>query len=56
MIEVGARELFFGLVFANALLLFARRNAHAVFLPVAVVVLAALALVRAGAVSELAFY
>ncbi|HZR81483.1 MAG TPA: hypothetical protein VFD92_10345 [Candidatus Binatia bacterium] len=56
VIEVGARELFFGLVFANALLLFARRNAHAVFLPVAVLVLAALALVRAGALPEFAFY
>ena len=55
-IEVGAREVFFGLVFANAILSFAHRDLHSLSRPIVVGLLALLALSRLGVIPEATFY
>ncbi len=55
-IELGAREVFFGLVFANAILLFLQGTAHRRLVPVFAVVLALLLLVRLGVLPDVVFY
>jgi hypothetical protein len=55
-IELAAREVFFGLVFANTILLFAPARAHRAFLPVAGGLLATLTLSRLGLVPAITFY
>ena len=55
-IEAAAREAFFGLVFADAILLFARRDQHARALPLVAALLALLALIRLGIVPEVTFH
>lgn len=54
-IETAAREVFFGLVMVNALLLFAPATAHRAFVPGAAVLLAALLLVRLGVLPHVVF-
>lgn len=55
-IELVAREVFFGLVFASLLLLFARRDRQTPARAVIAVVLVLLLLVRLGVLPEVAFY
>jgi len=55
-IESAAREVFFGLVFANAILLFTWSDRHSRLVPLVVVLLALLALVRLGILPEVTFY
>jgi hypothetical protein len=55
-VEAAARELFFGLLFANSLLLFWPRGLHRKALGVFAVVLFCLLLVRAGILPEMVFY
>jgi hypothetical protein len=55
-IEVGAREVFFGLVFANAILTFLPPAAHRRAVVPAVLVLLALTLSRLGILPEATFY
>jgi hypothetical protein len=55
-IEAGAREVFFGLVFADAILLFASGTAQRAALPVVVAILSALTLSRLGIVPAVTFY
>jgi len=55
-IEIPAREVFFGLVFANAVLLFARTDLHRRFVPAVALLLALLLLVRLGVLPEVVFY
>lgn len=55
-IEAAAREIFFGLVFSSAILLFARRDVQTPARGVIAVVLLTLALVRAGLLPEVTFY
>jgi len=55
-IEVGARELFFGLIMVNALLLFPTVDASRRFVPLFAVVLGYLMLVRVGLVPDMVFY
>lgn len=54
-IEAAAREVFFGLVMVNALLLFAPPTAHRAFVPGAAVLLTALVLVRLGLLPYVVF-
>jgi hypothetical protein len=55
-IEVGARELFFGLVYINAVLLFWPSDLNRRLIGVFAAVLAALMLVRVGVLPEMVFY
>jgi hypothetical protein len=55
-IEIGAREVFFGLVFASALLTFPRADVNRRLLPVVAALLTALLLSRAGVLPEATFY
>ena len=55
-IEVVAREVFFGLVFASTLLLFARRDVQSPARIVIALALLALFLVRLGVLPDVAFY
>ena len=55
-IELGAREVFFGLVFANAILLFLRGDLHRRLIPVFAAVLALLLLSRVGVLPPVVFY
>jgi len=55
-IETVAREVFFGLVFASAILLFARRDLQTPARGLIALALALLALVRAGILPEVTFY
>lgn len=55
-IEAAAREVFFGLVFANAILLFAPGFVHRAAIPVAGALLLVLALSRLGLLPEITFY
>lgn len=55
-IEIGAREVFFGLVFANAILLYLPGAPQRRLLPVVVLLLAALLLVRLGVLPAMVFY
>jgi hypothetical protein len=55
-IEAAARELFFGLVFVNAILCFARTDLNRRLIPVFVSVLIVLLLIRAGVLPEMTFY
>lgn len=55
-VEVAARELFFGLLFANSLLLFWPRGVHRKALPAFAVILFCLLLMRAGILPEMVFY
>jgi hypothetical protein len=55
-IELAAREVFFGLVFANAILVFAPERAHRRAVPVVGVVLGVLALSRLGILPAMTFY
>jgi hypothetical protein len=56
LIEIAAREAFFGLVFANALLLFLPRDLNRRFVPVFAGILLALLLSRAGVIREAVFH
>lgn len=55
-IESGAREVFFGLIFCNGLLLFAPARIHQRVVPAGVVLLLALLLIRLGILPEVTFY
>lgn len=55
-VEVAARELFFGLLFANALLLFLDRGLHARLVPAFAASCFILLLVRLGALPSFVFY
>ncbi len=55
-IEVGAREIFFGLIFVNATLCFLPVRLHQRAVPVVAVVLLALTLSRLGILPEATFY
>lgn len=55
-IEAGAREVFFGLVFANAILLFLRGTLHRRLVPVFAIVCTLLLLVRLGVLPDVVFY
>jgi hypothetical protein len=55
-IETAAREVFFGLVFANALLLFTAERTHRLAVPVVGGLLVALALSRLGVLPATTFY
>jgi len=55
-IETAARELFFGLIYVNMLLLFFERDINRRVLPVYVVVLACMLLVRFKLLPEVIFY
>jgi hypothetical protein len=55
-IEIAAREVFFGLVFLDAILLFARRDLHSRLVPAVAVLLAAMALSRLGVLPEVVFH
>jgi len=55
-IEAAAREVFFGLIFANGLLLFVPPRIHERLLPAGILLLAALLLVRFGVLPEVTFY
>jgi hypothetical protein len=55
-IELGAREVFFGLVFASALLLFLHSDLNRRLVPAFIAVLLALLLSRAGMLPEATFY
>jgi hypothetical protein len=55
-IEAAAREVFFGLVFANAILLFAPGSLHRAVVPVAGALLLVLVLSRFGLLPEITFY
>jgi hypothetical protein len=55
-IEAAAREIFFGLVFANALLLFLPGGVHRFAVPFFVAVLAILTLVSIGVLPKVTFY
>jgi hypothetical protein len=55
-IEVAAREVFFGIVFANAILLFAPARVHRVALPAVAALLLMLVLSRLGIGPEVTFY
>ena len=54
--EEAAREIFFGLVFSNALLTFAPARVHRLAIPVFVAVLVLLTLVSAGILPTMTFY
>ncbi|MCW5889980.1 MAG: hypothetical protein KIT14_05450 [bacterium] len=55
-IEVGAREMFFGLVFANAIALYLPGTWHRRAVPLVAVLLAALTLSRLGVLPEMVFH
>jgi hypothetical protein len=55
-IEIGAREVFFGLVFVNALLLFLRTDLNRKLIGAFAALLAALLLIRVGVLPEVVFY
>ena len=55
-IQAGARELFFGLLFTNAMLLFVRSDLNRRLVPLFAAVLVGLALVRFGVLPEMVFY
>jgi hypothetical protein len=55
-IEVGAREVFFGLTFSNALLLFLPGDAHRLFVPAFATVATLLLLVRLAVLPDAVFY
>jgi hypothetical protein len=55
-IESAARELFFGLVFADAILLFTWGDRHSRVVPAVVALLAALSLARLGVLPDMTFY
>ena len=54
-IEIGARELLFGILFVNLLLLFFARPVNRVLLPVSLAVLAVLAAARSGLLPPFSF-
>ncbi len=55
-VELGAREVFFGLTFLNATLCFLPVGLHRRLVPIVALVLAALALSRVGVLPEAVFY
>jgi hypothetical protein len=55
-IEIGAREIFFGLVYVNMLLVFLPGDQHRKLIPAFAAVLAVLMLSRLGVLPEMVFY